>query len=156
MREVRTINENYEKKDVNILLEQYKIIVDSAENVTDKRQKTNKFYLAAQSLLIAIAGYLTSIKFIIAPVVIAAVGILVSSVWYRNINSYRTLNNAKFKVIHRLEQHLPANLYSKEHEHLKRSRYYGLTSCERYVPFLFGILYILIIICSLLITLITG
>lgn len=139
------INKSYSKKNQSLILEQYKLIVESADRITERRQNTNKFYLGINSFIFTAASYLTAIKINIIPLLISLIGFLVSLVWYQNINSFRQLNCAKFKVIHELEKNLPANIYKKEDEYLQIG-YYKLTSVEKWVPFIFGIIYIGIIL----------
>lgn len=140
---VQLVNKTYNKKDVIMLLEQYKLISESADRITDKRQSTNNFYLAVNSFIFAIASYLATIKLKIVPILISMLGLLISLVWLKNINSFKKLNSAKFKVIHELEGYLPAKIYQKEDEYLQRG-YYKLTSIEKWVPIIFGVLYIII------------
>ncbi|MCF7860884.1 hypothetical protein K9M79_01470 [Candidatus Woesearchaeota archaeon] len=128
-----------------ILFEQYKIITTSADKITDKRHNTNKFYLGINSFLFTVSAYLTTINRTIIPLLISIVGFIISIVWNKNIESYKSLNSAKFRVIHELEQHLPANIYKKEDEYLKKN-YYKLTSIEKWIPFIFALLYATIII----------
>lgn len=142
------INKKYGKKFNERLLEQYKIITASADKITDKRHNTNKFYLGINSFLFTAAAYLTTLDFTIVPLLISGIGIIISIVWHKNIESYRSLNSAKFKVIHEIEEYMPARIYQKEDEYLKRN-YYKLTSVEKWIPFIFGILYVIIILIAL-------
>jgi hypothetical protein len=140
---VELLNKEYEK-DRSSMLEQYRIISESADKITDKRQNTNNFYLAVNTFLVGITGYLTFLQSKLIPFIISLTGILISAVWYANINSFKKLNSAKFKVIHAIEHYLPLRIYQKEDEYL--SGYYKLTSCEKYVPFIFGTLYLVLIV----------
>jgi hypothetical protein len=139
------INKKYGNSFNEHLLDQYKIITASADKITDKRHNTNKFYLGINSFLFTVAAYLTSLEFGVVPLLISGIGFIISIVWNKNIESYKQLNSAKFKVIHELEEHLPARIYQKEDEYLKRN-YYKLTSVEKWIPFIFSILYGIIII----------
>lgn len=143
------INRKYGNSFNEHLLEQYKIITASADKITDKRHNTNKFYLGINSFLFTAAAYLTSLKFNIVPLLISGIGLIISIVWHKNIESYKSLNSAKFKVIHELEEHLPAKIYQKEEEYLKKN-YYKLTSVEKWIPFIFGILYSIIALIQIL------
>ncbi len=138
------INEKYTKKDLPILLEQYKLICDGADKITERRQNSNKFYLGVNSFLFVVAGYVVSLKSNLIPVLISFVGLMVSFCWWRNINSFKQLNAAKFKVIHALEEYLPARIYKKEDEYLSKG-YYKLTTVEKKIPFIFCLLYFVII-----------
>lgn len=142
---IQLINNHYSRKDTSILLEQYKIITASADKITDKRQNANKFYLGINSFIFAVSGYFTTTKISIVPLLISTIGFLISIVWHQNINSFKRLNSAKFKVIHEMESHLPANVYRKEDEYLQKG-YYKLTSVEKWVPLIFGVSYALVIV----------
>lgn len=139
------INKKYGNSFNEHLLEQYKIITASADKITDKRHNTNKFYLGINSFLFTAAAYLTTLEFNTIPLLISGIGFIISIVWHKNIESYKSLNSSKFRVIHELEEHLPAKIYQKEDEYLKRN-YYKLTSVEKWIPFIFSILYAIIII----------
>jgi hypothetical protein len=141
---INLINKGYKKEDRPILLEQYRLISESADKITDKRQNTNNFYLAVNSFILAIAGYFANIQLNLMPLFIALIGLCISIVWRINITSFKNLNSAKFKIIHELENYLPANIYKKEDQYLKKN-YYNLTSVEKWVPIIFGIIYLIII-----------
>ena len=145
---INLINKSYNKKESPTLLEQYKLISESADKITDKRQSTNNFYLGVNSFILAVASYLAVSKVSAVSILISISGLLVSVVWLENINSFKQLNSAKFKVIHELEEYLPARIYQKEDEYLQKG-YYKLTAVEKWIPVIFGILYIIIILISL-------
>lgn len=144
---VSLINNKYGKDFQPHLLEQYKIFVDTSEKITEKRLNSNKFYLALNSFVFGLASYLTIDKNLIT-IVLACIGILISFVWSECISSYKILNSAKFKVILEMEAHLPSTPFKKEDEHLKG--YYRLTKLEKFVPYIFIGLYIILIVLSLL------
>lgn len=148
---INLINEEYGKKFQEHFLEQYKIITKSAEDVTDKRHNVNKYYLGVNSFLLTLAGYLASINLEVVPLIIASIGFITSIIWHRHILSFKSLNSAKFKVILEIEKNLPARIYNVENEYLKKN-YYKLTSIETWIPFIFGLLYALIIFIIILIS----
>lgn len=142
------IKKDYGESFQEHLLEQYKLFVHTSLDVTSKRLESNKFHLALNSVVFGLAGYMTTIEEYLVIVLLSLVGVLISLVWLKNICAYRELNSAKFKVIHELEEHLPASLFKCEEEHYLR-KYHGLTSTEKFYPLIFSVLYIvLIIICS--------
>lgn len=145
---VNLINKSNNKKELPVLLEQYKLISESADKITDKRQSTNNFYLGVNSFILAVASYLAVSKVNTVSILISVSGLLVSIVWLKNINSFKQLNSAKFKVIHELEEYLPARIYQKEDEYLQKG-YYKLTAVEKWIPVIFGVLYVIIILISL-------
>ena len=136
------------------LFEQYKLYVESAERVSERRVSANNYLLTVNAFLVTLYGILAASPYksywtILLPVA----GVLVSLTWYRIIISYRDLNTVKFKVIHELEQHLPAALYQYEWEKAEEGRgkvYHPLTHLERWVPLIFMSLYALLAILGLL------
>jgi hypothetical protein len=131
------------EKDQETLFEQYKILVETTSKISDWRQSTNNFYLAVNTTLIAIATYLvnSSQK---TSLMICLVGIIISILWYENIVSYKKINKAKFKVIHKMEEELPLGAFSLEKRYYEGDDCKELTSIERYVPAVFGLLYLII------------
>lgn len=73
---------------------------------------------------------------------------LVSFVWLRVVRSYKDLNTAKFKVIHELESHLPAALFTYEWHVCgwggDAKKYRPLTHSEQWVPILFMVFYVVL------------
>jgi hypothetical protein len=129
------------------LFEQYKLYVASAEKISERRESANNYLLTVNAFLVTLYGLVatsqyTSYWMVLVPVA----GALVSLTWHRIITSYRDLNTVKFKVIHELEQHMPAALYDyewQEAEEGKGKTYRPLTHLERWVPIIFIVLYIL-------------
>lgn len=137
-------------KEEDIILEQYKLYVETAEKVSDRRQSSNNFYLTLNSVLLAFTGFLTSLNFEFWHIIIAVAGICISFLWFLSITSFRKLNSGKFQVIHCLEEKLPIKLFKDEWNCLgkgkKISKYIKLSLVEQGVPFVFMLLYAIIII----------
>ena len=134
------------------LLEQYKLYVEMADRVSQRRDQSNRFYVTIVSALAAIVviiarfgvpenGALLEVAFL----VVGLFGIALSVVWHFNIRSYRTLNSAKFEIINRIERQLPFAGYSEEWEILRppegRQPYFQLTRVEQFVPAIFAVLF---------------
>ena len=128
------------------LLEQYKLYVQSAENVSARRVASGRYLLTISAALVALygiqsAGFGQNYWTLVIPVM----GILVSILWCRIIQSHADLNALKFKLIHELEQHLPAALYTYEWqlaEEGKGRTYRAVTTIERWLPILFAALHV--------------
>lgn len=145
------------------LLEQYKLYVEMADRVSQRRDQSNRFYVTIVSALAAIVvviarfgvpadganGALSDIGFL----AIGLFGLALSGVWWLNIRSYRTLNSAKFEIINRIEKRLPFAGYSEEWQILRppecRKPYLQLTRVEQFVPIIFMALFALLIAYSL-------
>lgn len=100
-------------------LEIYKLLVEMADRVSQRRQAANNFYLSVNTLLVGGSAYLGTL----APaarnvVVISIAGIAICALWVRNIASYQTLNEAKFKVINDVETRLTEQPFRTEWDHL--------------------------------------
>ncbi|MDE0266837.1 MAG: hypothetical protein OXK17_07460 [Thaumarchaeota archaeon] len=123
------------------LLEQYKLYVQSAENVSSRRIAATRYLLTLSAALLSLSGLQSSVlsqsDWTLA---VPGTGILVSVLWYLIIKSYRDLNTVKFKVIHKLEQHLPAALFRHEWTIANQGRgksYTAVTNIEKWLPCLF-------------------
>lgn len=151
---VRHTEETYGESFQSHLFEQYKLYVESAQRVSELRVSANNYLLTVNAFLVTLYGILAASPYksywtILVPVA----GVLVSLTWYRIITSYRDLNSVKFRVIHELEQHLPAALYEYEWHKAEEGRgkaYHPLTHLERWVPIVFVVLYALLAILALL------
>ena len=128
------------------LLEQYKLYVQSAENVSTRRVASSRYLLTLNAAFIALYG-LQSASFgqnywtLLVPVI----GVTVSLLWYLIIKSHANLNRIKFDVIHELEQHLPAVMYKYEWylaEEGKGKAYRTVTTFEQWIPILFVVLHV--------------
>ena len=136
------------------LLEQYKVYVQSAENVSARRVISNRYLLTLNAALVALYG-LQSANFgqgywtLLIPVI----GIPVSLLWYLIIKSHADLNRIKFDVIHEMEQHLPAAMYKHEWQLAEEGQgrtYRAVTKLEQWIPILFGALHVVLAIMIIL------
>lgn len=138
------------------LLEQYRIYLHIFNSTNDRSQKSNEFFLGLNAAIIGILGYVETktlphenIIFMLIPFI----GISISYSWYKIINSYSILNRAKFKVIHKMEERLPVDLFAKEWATLNdiknEKKYVSFSRIERNIPITFIVLYIVILIVTL-------
>lgn len=127
------------------LLEQYKLYVQSAENVSARRLASSQYLLTLNAALVALYG-LQSASFgtnywtLLVPLI----GIPLSMLWRSIIKSYADLNSLKFKLIHEFEQHLPAAPYKYEWHLVEKGQgkaYRTVTTLERRIPVLFAVLH---------------
>lgn len=152
------IKEEYEDKFKDHLLEQYKLYVEMADNVSSRRTKANVFYISLLSGLLAVLSIVYRWGILNNPpnvvfMAAAILGIILCCIWYVNIQSYKQLNSGKFKVIHAMEQQLPFPCYGREWEILGSGKdgknYLQLTRVEQYIPAILTIPYLILIIYSL-------
>ena len=145
---VHKTKETYDGSFATDLLEQYKLYVQSAENVSSRRIATSRYLLTLSAALIAIHGLQPSnLSQIHWTLIVSITGIFVSILWYQIIKSHRDLNDVKFKLIHELEQHLPAALFRYEWQIAEQGSgksYTAVTRIERWIPLLFVFLHALL------------
>ena len=140
------------------LIEQYKLYVQMADNVSLRRSQSNQFYISVLSALLAVVALVGKLYgsgedartelVNVAFLCITILGLIICLVWAVNLLSYRQLNSGKFRVIHEMESMLPYACYDHEWELLGRghsfSKYIPLTSIEVYVPAIMSIPYIIV------------
>lgn len=144
-----------ENPDNQILFEQYKLFVEMANDVSERRDRTNKFYATLMSLLLTIFGIISSItKEWIIFIIPLLLMILISWVWMKNIQSYSTLNRGKFDVINEIEKQLPAKGFTIEWELMELYNYQELTKVEKKVPLIILIISIILTIALIIAVLI--
>jgi hypothetical protein len=131
------------------LLEQYKLFVESAQRVTDRRITTGNYLLTVNSFLLTVFGvgasqHLGAVWLAIVPVA----GILVSFTWYSLVVFYRDLGARKYKVIHQLESFLPVAPFRCEWQATHQEtagRHTGVTRLERVIPLTFAAIYFVLL-----------
>lgn len=138
------------------LVDQYRIYLDSASRISDRRGTANTFLMTANTALVTVYGFLAGhdtqlasggSRAWLAPVA----GLTICIAWFALIRSYRTLNAAKFAVIRELEQYMPVQLHDLEWEHLRQGRslsYLPLSRVEQLVPLVFGAIYASLIVAA--------
>lgn len=120
------------------LVEQYKLMAEMSDRLSARRGLANSFFLSVESALVATV---TLADKRVWPIAVA--GIVVALAWFRLLRSYKTLNGAKFKVIHAIEARLPAQPFRDEWHILEQpnqpvwKRYTALSTIEQIVPLVF-------------------
>lgn len=143
-------NQPVDQIDKALLLEQYKIFLQTSEDLVLRRQNVNNFYISINSAIIAIFSALFAVdlsgevRFFLA-VLFSLVGIVLSVAWIKILVAYGNLNSSKMKIISSIEKHLPASLYDAEwaalSDKLNKKRYVSFTDNEKRIPTIFIIIY---------------
>lgn len=129
----------------------YKLMVQSSEQLIQRRQVTNAFFITVIGSMLAIAALLANTGALNGDSIgilygFSVVGLLLCNSWRNLIDNYGKLNKAKFDVILRLEKNLGAQIYSAEWialgKGMRAEKYKSFTSTEKNVPLLFGLLII--------------
>lgn len=134
------------------LFEQYQLYVESADHISQRRSSTNSFLLTVNASLVTLYGIASQLRAVAAwHLLVPMAGILVCIAWFSLVENYRNLNSVKFQVIHALEKKLPASLYDFEWKLLEKGRghvYKPVTHIEQWIPVVFALLYIGLIVYS--------
>jgi hypothetical protein len=131
--------ENYQSHYMTL----YSDYVSSADSISSRRNSANSFFLSINTAYFGVTGYFKpeNNEFVWVQ---AAVGVLFCLVWWKLIQSYRTLNTAKFAVIQQMEKNLPLAAFTAEELAYQTGStvHRALSSVESYVPALFGTLHL--------------
>lgn len=134
------------------LLEQYKLYVEMADRISQRRATANTYFLSLNSAILGFVGYLSVKDTGEYNWMLACGGLALCLLWSRLILSYMHLNTAKFKVIHNIEKRLPISPYEAEWDAMEQGKnpklYRPLTHIERAVPIVFSILHLIVLIRS--------
>ncbi len=147
-------NKPLSQPEADAVREIYLAYLQYADTVSDRRMRTNSFFLTLHTGLFIFLGYvfskdaaqeLGSLKW-----VIPGLGAIIGLFWHRLIASYRQLMTSKFEIIHRIEMHLPLAPYKAEWIALAKGEdsatYKPLTHIEVWIPLLFVGAHVLILL----------
>lgn len=141
--------------DTNILLEQYKLFLQTSEDLVNRRQNVNSFYLSLSSALVTVMGILFAMDFqkiseLFIGIAFCIIGVILSISWAKLLSNYGNLNSSKMKIISYIEKRLPLSLFDTEWailaNKLNKRRYKSFTESERLIPRLFMYVYFSVII----------
>lgn len=133
------------------VLEQYKLYVEMADRISQRRALANTFFLTLNTAIFTVVGVFWNER-ANAPELTLVFPLTVMlgqcAAWFFIVRSYRQLNAAKYKVVGELEARLPASPYWRAEwtalgESKERGGFRPLTHIERWIPVLFGATYLL-------------
>ena len=143
--------EQVEGKDREDLLSIYRLHVEMADRVSQRREGANRLFVTLLSAMIVLMAAIlrfgsgmeaVPVEFVV--VVLAATVLSLAASWFIVIRSYRQLNTGKFDVLRKLEEELPFAFYRMEWERLGEGkdpgRYWKLTVVETFLPAIFAAL----------------
>jgi len=141
------------------VLEMYKLYVEMADKISERRQSGNSFFLTLNSAIVALVGYVSLSDSLSQNAVslfwlIPTAGMVLCYLWYRLIRSYKDINSGKFKVVHAIEKILPLRPYDAEWTALGRGEnpklYLPFTNTEMVVPWIFFTVHLTIVLISII------
>jgi hypothetical protein len=133
------------------VMEQWKIYVEMADRISNRRGLTNTFFLTLNTAVFTVVGVVGKEHPDVSSWVVALpLAILLGqcAAWWWLVRSYRQLNTGKFKVVGALEERLPASPYWRAEwaalgEGKDWRKYLPLTHLEQWIPVLFGLVYLI-------------
>ena len=136
------------------LFEQYKLYVNSAEKISDRRQNANNYFITVNTALLTFLGLsfkVDALKDLTwSRSLLSGLGIIICAIFWFLLNSYKQLNSGKFVVIHKIEQKLPLALFDHEWKILGEGKdykkYYPFSHIELFIPWVFGAIYLVLAI----------
>jgi hypothetical protein len=130
------------------LLDQYKLYVEMADRISQRRTAANTHFLSVNSAILAFVGYLTSKDSPDYLWLLAMAGCMLTLFWYSIVNSYRNLNTAKWQVVQDIEKRLPISPYDAEWDAVQRGGnpklYRPISHIESWVPTVFCLLHLVV------------
>ncbi len=128
-------------EDKHLLLEQYKIMIDTSEKLMERRQSMVSLYITICTALIAFIGA----SFAFGNLLITAVITLLTGVitiilcynWRSSLAAYELNNEGKFEVINQIEKHLPADMFECEYRYNKMKGIRSYSAREKVLPLIF-------------------
>jgi hypothetical protein len=140
------------------LFEQYQLYFNAIETNSDRRQAANRFFILLNTALFTLVGFTINLgnplTKLTSRISISIAGIIVCIIFFLLIRSYRQLASGKFKVLHELEEILPARLFDREWDILERGKnrkiYYPFSHIELWIPKLFGLGYLVFSIIAII------
>ena len=135
--------ENYDAA----VLEQWKTCVEMANSNTEKRNNANNLFITINTALFAVITFAGDYRSLF----LSVIGIIVCFLWFNTIRSYKQLSSVKYAIVNEIEKKLPLSPFTHEWEKLRLEHgYIGLTQIERFLPWLFMLLYAIAILWPLI------
>ena len=165
-------NNNNMADNRHTILELYKLHVEMADRVSHRRGIANNLFLVIHTSIISVSGltiflllYIQHIynniiwwrsdgltikyfeQFKIPLLIVMALGIALALIWKELILSYKKLNNAKFKVINKIEEdHFPIQPYVDEYDYYTKDKRKDFSIIEKRIPIVLVAVYIIAIV----------
>lgn len=133
---------------MNNYIELYKICLDEACKISERRMKANQNMIMLNSALISVSVTLyDKIDNSLMASLLPVVGLILCRIWHLTIESYKKLNSAKFEIINDIETNICYPCFKKEWDILCKDKKYSILSKnEQHLPILFKAVYAVILL----------
>lgn len=139
-------------EDKHLLLEQYKIMIDTSEKLMERRQATGNLYTTICAALIAFVGTAFGMGIsLISSIVCGLSGVIIIMLccnWRSSLKAYELNNAGKFEVINQIERHLPAEMFECEYRYNTLNGIRSYSTRERMLPLVFILFGITLIVAA--------
>ena len=162
-----TVNDNLLSKEENtlteneklLLLEQYRIMVDTSEKLMERRQETVNLYTTLCTTLIAFIGASFAFGSLNICAIISFLSGLILVIlchnWQKALRSFEANNTGKFKVINAIEEKLPAIIFQCERQYNKINGIRSFSSREKVLPTIFSVLGVILALIAIVLLVIS-
>ena len=148
---------DFDNKD--IIMQQYKMFVQTSEDLVSRKQSVNTFYVTLNSILLggivsilcALPDFLAGQSYLIflLTIFLSVIGGVVCMSWITLLSSYGDLNKSKMAIIGCIEEHLALKLFDTEWAILTRTignkKYKSFTVKEIGIAWVFLVMYAVLI-----------
>ena len=131
-----------------IIFNEYKMYAEQKENFIDRNFKTNRFYMIAVVFLILVMIYTNNVMFlnkISATLIFAFLGIMISSLWWMNVDSYNTLIKIKYgDVLEKIEEKLPISPFRDEYKSIdeyKNKKIFMFSDIQKFISVILALFF---------------
>lgn len=155
--EIEVILKSADFTNKDVIMEQYKMFVQTSEDLVSRKQAVNSFYVTLNSILLGaivsvVCGLVADGKLAYGGMLAAGIAVFLSFVggiicasWITLLESYGNLNGSKMAIISCIEEHLALKLFDTEWAILTRKigsrKYKSFTVKETAVAKVFLALY---------------
>ena len=142
---------DYGEKYHEHIMEQYKLYVEMADRISQRRLSTNNFFISLHTLFLAFLTFLETEDWRVNAGC-AVIGVVFSITWFYSLSNYTKLNSGKFSVIHQIEKFLPLSVYESEWsmigEGKEIKKYFPVSHIESILPIVCFAIYLFALIAS--------
>lgn len=129
-------------EDKQLLLDQYRIMIDTSEKLMERRQAVGSLYTTICTALIAFVGASFGFSNFFVPAIATLMsGIIIIVLcynWRSSLHSYDLNNEGKFAVINEIEKHLPADMFDCEYRYNTLNGIRSYSAREKILPLIFA------------------
>lgn len=135
-------------------IEQYKAKLVDLGNLGTRQTAMTTYYVSIVSALLGVLAFkdrkLSEIDPFIV-IIIGGGGLLVSTLWFFGVSFFRGLFRAKLRALERIEETMPYQTFKAEFEEMKAGGTSSWLWVERFVPVIFGVLFLFLLIARFLV-----